>query len=391
MADPAVTEVSVPVVDGCAFHEWPSLHALAPYLPDGWRELLLRPHDKSGPAGYTSQFLYESPRGGKLPSAYGKPGARAASDRDLVIDQLLGSGSRSRVVLGYEDGLLAAGAMNHYMSEVVVSAANDWTAKEWLTADDRFYGLILISTAMPDRAVAEVRRCGSDSRFVGVALGPNVLSRPFGHPIYHPIYEACQDLELPIVLQVGSDNLVDQVTPPISGGLPITFGEYRALSFQSQMAHLASMLIQGIFERYPRLKVLILGGGAAWAPAWLWRLDYFYKIASHEVPWLTRLPSEYAVTNVRFSTTSLEDPADSTNLMVALGSMPEFENMLVYASSWPNEDTESPAEIAARLPKEWHRSVFLDNAHDLYRWPIKDGLHFAGASPSQPVSSSKGP
>jgi len=31
------------VIDACVFHEWPTISALGPYLPSGWRELLLEP------------------------------------------------------------------------------------------------------------------------------------------------------------------------------------------------------------------------------------------------------------------------------------------------------------------------------------------------------------
>lgn len=370
------------MIDGYAFHEWPSLAALARYLDDGWRSLLLRPGDPAGPAEVKTQFLYRNPRGAKLAEAYeadtaaparldreGKPvKAPAASDLDVVIRHLFDRAGRARVVLGYDEGLLAAGYANYYVAQVLVTAANDWTAQEWLARDSRLSSVILISSALPDRAVEEIRRCGSNPGFAGVAMGPNSLSRPFGHPIYHQIYETCQDLDLPVVIQVGSDNIADSVTPPVSGGLPATFGEYRALATQSHMSHLASMIIQGVFERFPGLRVLLVGGGATWLPGWLWRLDYFYKTSQREAPWLTRLPSEYVRSNVWLSTDGLEDPPKPEQLRVALDMMPDAHDRLVYTSCYPNEDYEEPAQVAARLPAEWAPAVFRSNALKVFRW-----------------------
>jgi predicted TIM-barrel fold metal-dependent hydrolase len=374
---PGVAEVT----DGYAFHEWPSLAALTPYLGEGWRSLLLRPGDAAGAAEVKTQFLYRNPRGAKLAEAYsargsesarldreGKPvKAPAASDPDLVIEHLLERAGRAKVVLGYDEGMLAAGYANHYVAEALVAAANDWTVHEWLDRDPRLFAVIFIANAIPDRAVEEIKRHGSNPRFVGVAMGPNSLSRPFGHPIYHKIYQTCQELDLPLVIQTGSDNVADSVTPPVSGGLPATFGEYRALATQSHMTHLASMIIQGVFEHFPRLRVLLVGGGATWLPGWLWRLDYFYKTSQREAPWLTRLPSEYAHSNVWLSTDGLEDPPKPGQLRAALEIMPDVQNRLVYASCYPNEDYEEPGQVAARLPVEWAPAVFRSNALQVFR------------------------
>jgi predicted TIM-barrel fold metal-dependent hydrolase len=305
-----------------------------------------------------------------MPAAYplkGPPG----SDRDLLMSDLFKDGVRGRVVLGYDEGILVTGLANHYMARAVVAAANDWTAGEWLNTDDRLFGLILISSSIPAEAAAEIRRCGQNPRFVGVAMGVNVLSRPFGHPIYYPIYDACVELGLPVVIQVGSEGDPEQVTPPIAGGLPATYAEYRALSSQGHMSHLVSMLIQGVFERFPKLRVLLVGGGAAWLPGWLWRVDYFYKTADQEAPWLRQLPSDYFREHVRVSTGSLETPADPAHLATALRTFPGFDRILMYTSCYPNADSESPDEVAKRLPAEWHGHVFRENALDFYRWPAR--------------------
>jgi uncharacterized protein len=356
------------VVDALAFHEWPSLRALAAYLPAGWREVLLRPQDRTGPVNVRTPVLYTNPAGGKLPAAYPESGPPGSSF-ELLERLLLADGARSQVVLGYDDGVAASAFPNYYLARSVVQAANDWTRAEWLDRDPRLFGLVLVASSLPEDAAAEIRRVGADERFVGVAMGGNGLGRPFGHPVYHPIYEAAAELGLPVVIQAGSDSAADQGTP-VAGGLPATFAAYRALSMQSHMSHLASLIVQGVFDLLPDLKVLIVGGGAAWIPGYLWRLDNQYKQIDQEAPWLKRLPSEHFLHHVRVATHSLEAPPGGA-LGRLLEALPGAERLLVYASCFPDSDSEAPEAVASRLPAAWRERVLRQNALELFRWPSR--------------------
>lgn len=356
-------------IDACAFHEWPSLLALRPYLGEGWRELILRPHDPLGPAMVQSAWTYQRhPLGAKATSAF-PPDGPPGSDLALLRRQVLDEGGRGRVVLGYDEGILSTVFPNFYIAREIARAANDWTVAEWLERDERMYGTVLVSTVLPDDAAAEIRRAGAHERMVAVALGCNGLGRGFGHPVYRPIHEAAVEMGLPLVLQVGSDAASDQIAPPVAGGLPATHGEYRAHAVHSHMSHIASLVTHGVFERYPTLKLLLVGGGAAWIPGYLWRLDYWYKSTERELPWLSKLPSEYFLESVRVSTYQLESASDPSRVKAALEALPGLDRVLTYASCYPNADAEGPDAIAARVPEAWHEAVFADNALSLFRWP----------------------
>jgi predicted TIM-barrel fold metal-dependent hydrolase len=362
------------VIDCCVFHEWASPLTLAPYLSAGWAELVRRPGDKGGPVNFQSQWLYSNPLGNKSGAAVidpisGVPG----SDFETLSAQLLRGNLRDRIVLGYDDGLLATAFPNHYLAREVVRAANDWTSNEWLSRDHRLYGLVLISSSLPDDAAAEIRRAGRNDRMVGVALGANALGLPFGHPIYHPIYRAASEMGLPIVLQVGSDASADLMTPPVAGGLPATYAEYWTLGGHSLMSHVSAMIVQGVFELFPDLKLLLLGGGASWLPGYLWRLDYWYKTDEQEAPWLRKLPSDYFRDNIRVTTYSLESPPKAEQLWAALKTLPWFESNLMFASGYPNADWEEPGAIAKRTPSAWHPALFRANALNFFRWPKEIG------------------
>ena len=358
-----------PVIDACVFHEWPSILSLTAHMDEGWAELIRRDGDLTGPLRLGSNWLYRNPDGGnKARSAYPVDGP-AGSSLELTAEQLFGSGRRHRVVLSYDDGLLVTGSNFHYAARSAVQAANDWSVAEWLERDERLFGLVLISTSLPDAAAAEIRRAGRHPKMVGVALGANGLGRPFGHPVYHPIYEAAAELGLPLILQLGSDAMTDQIVPPTGGGLANTYGEYRSLSAHPAMSHLGSFMTEGVFDRFPDLKILIVGTGAAWIPGYLWRLDYWYKNSSLEVPGMTHPPTEYFRRHVRVATYGFEWPAQPQRMVRLLRAMPGLESVILYTSGYPNYDWEDCTLIEARLPDEWRRRVMYENAADFFRWP----------------------
>jgi predicted TIM-barrel fold metal-dependent hydrolase len=365
------------VIDACAFHEWPSQLSLLPYMPVGWAELIKREADIGGPMNIKSQWLFEHPRRRNASDAlyYGevrkdKGGPPPGTEVGDVIGSLLDGTGTERVVLGYYDGLLATAYPLPYVAREVVRAVNDWTVAEWLEADERLHGMVLIASAIPSEAVSEIRRVGSHPRMVAVALGANGLGLNFGHPAYHEIYEAAAELGLPLVLQAGCDGMSDQVTVPTAAGIPTTYAVFDALSAQSLATHVISMVTGGVFERFPDLQVLLVGGGAAWVPTFLWRWDFNYRISRRiESPWLSRTPPEYFARHFLVSTYGLERPPRPEQLARVLRVIPDVESVLMYASGYTRHDAESPEEIAARLPEEWHERVFHTNATDFFRWP----------------------
>lgn len=363
------TSLDFPVIDSGIVHDWPSLSEIAEYISPEWRELLLRPYDDFGPM---------VPRVGvRYPDAVLAEGQAAAYSRKLDLDELcrefLDVGLADRLVL-LPDSDSRVGALTiHQLARTVASATNDWTIEEWLARDSRLFGIAVIPNQVPEDAAAEIRRIGDHPQIVGVALGANTLHRRFGHAIYYPIYEAAADLDLPLVLHASSDAaiLTEATLSPTGGGMPSTYAEARVLNNHGHWSHVSSMIYQGVFNRFPDLKLLLVGGGAAWIPGYLWRLDYWHKAAQLEQPHVHELPSNYFMRHCRISTWGLESPARAEQLVNILNTLPApgAASLLMYASRHPLGDSESPAVLSARIPESWHRRVFRDNAAEFFRWP----------------------
>jgi predicted TIM-barrel fold metal-dependent hydrolase len=131
------------------------------------------------------------------------------------------------------------------------------------------------------------------------------------------------------------------------------------------MGQLVSLLCEGVFEKFPKLKFVCTEGGIAWIPGVLWRLDKNWKALRSSVPWLRRLPSEYAVEHVRFTSQPSEEPPRSEQFLQLL-EMIHAEKTLMFSSDYPHWDNDDPHRAFPKLPPALAERFFHANAEELY-------------------------
>lgn len=360
-----------PVIDACVHHHWQSQLEVTDRMSPGWREHMGVPGTLPGGAGAMPVLPatpYRRPGGDYLATieTVGRP-----PDPALTIAHVLRPGTR-HAILSHDKGMFIPSVPNSYRATALASAINDWTTERWCGADDRFSGLVLVPSQAPAEGAAEIRRVGTRDRMVGVLLAANGLGKPFGHPAYHPIYEAAAELDLTVVLHTGGDSGADTLTHPTAGGLPATFGEVSALAYSPIMTHVQSMIVQGVFEKFPTLRLFVAGAGAGWIPGLFFRLDVNWRGLRREVPWVRRPPSDYLRDHVRVSTWPLDRPAEADGAERVLRSFEAFGGMadlLCFASGYPHWNADTVEEVAGRIPQSWHAKVFHDNASGWFRWP----------------------
>ena len=76
-------------------------------------------------------------------------------------------------------------------------------------------------------------------------------------------------------------------------GWPSYYIEEMVGHSQCQQTALSSLVLEGVFERYPKLNMVMVEAGFGWAPSLAWRLDKVFERLRGEVPYLKRKPSEY--------------------------------------------------------------------------------------------------
>jgi predicted TIM-barrel fold metal-dependent hydrolase len=130
------------------------------------------------------------------------------------------------------------------------------------------------------------------------------------------------------------------------------------------------MIAQGVFVKYPKLRVLVAGAGAAWLPAIFWRFDIEYRAYRRETPWLTERPSDTLRRQIRLTTYPLDVAPRPAQVRQLLESFPGMERILIYASGFPSWDTDTPDSVSERIPDSWQDAVLRGNARELFRWDV---------------------
>jgi len=354
-----------PRIDADVHHAWRDDAELLPYIPTRWRQAVADRQFAIGPA----MMSYPHTAGvNKRLDTYPPIGGPPGSDVATMQRQLLDPHNVSRVVLGFDVGLNAAVA-NPYLALALVQALNDWSIDRWLSqADDRLYGALLAPTHVPEEAAAEIRRVGGHPRIAQVLLPWNSLGRPFGHPVYHPIYAAAEELGLPIAIHAGGGEVAMSTGQTAAGGVMPTRLEFHTVLPQTSQHHLLSFITHGVFERFPNLRLMLSEVGVTWVPWLLWSMDASVDELRRESDWVRRLPSEYFFERVCLTTQPLEETPQRSQLIELLEAVGGLEDVLCFASDYPHWDTDEPNYVERRLPEAWLPKVFYENARRFFGW-----------------------
>ncbi|UBH05328.1 amidohydrolase [Leucobacter sp. Psy1] len=256
---------------------------------------------------------------------------------------------------------------NPEFSAALATAMNDWVVRTWLTYDERMRTAIVVPPELPDRAVAEIERMAPHAQVTGVLIAWNPFGKPLGHPVYDPIWRAAEEAGLPIIIHGAAGETEGGLAHTAAGGIPGSRLEWHTLLQQPTLAHLASFVAQGTFEKFPNLKVLVVETGLAWIPNFFWRLDAVRTEMGAESDWVRRLPSEYLREHVKFSTQPFELTPRKEQLVELFEAFGGMEDLLCFSSDYPHWDADDPFYVSSRLPKEWLPKLFSENARSMLR------------------------
>ena len=187
-------------------------------------------------------------------------------------------------------------------------------------------------------------------------------TEPVGRQRYWPIFEAAAHYGMPIGMHIGGEA---GHGPTASGWPSFYIEDHHGLS-HSMQCQATSMILEGVFERFPTLKVILIEGGLAWGPSLAWRLDAHWAKLRSEVPHLTMKPSDYMKRNIWFSTQPMEEPENPEDLRRVLSWI--GWDRLVFATDYPHWDFDDPTSaFPCRLSEAERRMIFRDNALSIYR------------------------
>ncbi|HEY2482343.1 MAG TPA: amidohydrolase family protein [Caulobacteraceae bacterium] len=220
---------------------------------------------------------------------------------------------------------------------------------DFCSHDRRLIGVGVVPLDDPERALAEANLaieagCGA----LWVPAAPAGERSP-GHPDLDPFWGRLGEAGVPFVLHVGA---ASPMLPPayhknghprpkdwLGGGENLRAKDYFALSFAPQN-FLCALALDGVFERFPKLRGGVIELGAGWVPDFLRRMDQAWKGWRKTDPVVASLPappSEFIRRAVRFTPYATED----AGAIIREGGAELF----MFSSDFPHpEGTRNPIE-----------------------------------------------
>jgi len=251
-------------------------------------------------------------------------------------------------------------AVSETMGAAICGAVNDWIIEHWLNQDSRLRASIVIPAQAPYLAVEEIERRAPDKRFVQIMM-PVACEMMLGRSYYWPIYEAAVKHDLPIGLHAGS---MYRHAPTPTGWPSHFVHDYVAHSntFEDQ---LLSLIHNGIFVKFPSLRVVLIESGVTWLPGFLWRAIKTWRGVRAEVPWVKRSPAEIIRESVRLTAQPIDAPPDP-QVIEHIMDMIDSDRTLLFASDYPHWQFEGSDVLPGGLSPALRQRMMVDNPLETY-------------------------
>lgn len=228
---------------------------------------------------------------------------------------------------------------------------NDHIAETCRARPDRFVGLGTLPMQSPDLAIGELERCVGDLGLAGVEIGTHINEWNLDEPSLFPVFERAAELGAALFVHpwdmLGMERMPRYWLPWLVG-----------MPAETALA-ICSMILGGVLERLPNLRVAFAHGGGAF-PYTLGRIVHGHRVrpdlcAIHS----TRDPSEYLG---RFYVDSLVHDARALRFLIdVIG-----DEHVVLGSDYPFPLGEACpgalVESMTELSEETRRRVLGENA-----------------------------
>jgi predicted TIM-barrel fold metal-dependent hydrolase len=245
-------------------------------------------------------------------------GSFIAEDRGRALDLL---GFASQLIFNTFHNSRLCGWEHSGDVELAIGAAraHNRAMIEFCSADNRLLPTLYVPLLDLDRAgdiAAEAIAMGAAALLVASGCPP---THSPSHIALDTVWAQACDAGLPVVFHVGgTGELIDPnyfnnglpVPPDFHGG-DENFRSVDYMGIPGPPAQtLATMIFDGVFERFPDLRVGVIEQGAIWVPSWMRQMEAaFDAFARHEerLRALSLRPSEYVRRQIRFTPYPTED------------------------------------------------------------------------------------
>ncbi len=347
------------IIDGDIHTTPANLDELAPFLEQKWLQHLRTYGSRKRHGLNYEPYPKTAPRAARR-DAWPEDGGLPGSDLTLVRRQHLDAYGVDFGIMG-PLGMTGQGEINLQLSIAMARAINDWQREVMAVPEPRLRASVIVPFEDAAASVAEIERCGVDPHYAQVFLLTRSME-PLGARRYWPIYEAAQAYGLPIGIHVfGASG-----HPYTGAGWPSYYVEEGAGHSTSCQTVVTSLVMEGVFERFPRLMAVMVEGGFGWLPALSWRLDRLFERMRDEVPHLSRRPSEVIRQHVWVTTQPMEEPETRSHLLETMEWI--GWDRLLFSSDYPHWDFDDPFRaFPANIGDARKRQILAVNGKSVYR------------------------
>ena len=260
------------------------------------------------------------------------------------------------------------------LCRLAVEIYNDGMAEIQADSGNRLLPLPLMPAWDVDACVREAGRVAAlGARGVNMTSDPQDLGAPdLANRAWDPFWEVCADMKLPVHFHIGASMTAmtffgqypweshAENTKLAIGGTLLFIGNARVVT---------NVILSGMFDRHPELKVVSVESGVGWIPFILEALDYeMSENAPQELSALGKLPSQYFRSNL-YATFWFENNRNKLpDLIDAVG-----EDCILFETDFPHPTCLYPNPLQSveakmeTLAPETRRKIFGENARKLYR------------------------
>jgi predicted TIM-barrel fold metal-dependent hydrolase len=248
-------------------------------------------------------------------------------------------------------------------------AYNRWIEEFCAGSGGRLVPVAHLSLGDPRLAAAELERAVRAGARGGFLLPFTLSGVPHGHPAHDPLWAAAEALDVPIAIHTGVDptprslhHRFDGLSWPDAVVAGIWY--LQLLFTQAVQQAFSTFFLYATFDRFPRLKLVVLESGASWLGFWMDRMDALARGPLRVTLPLAAPPSTY----VRRQCWISADP-DERGLAPVIAYV--GGDRFLWASDYPHSDHDADymtelGELAAALPAASRHGLVGANAAALY-------------------------
>jgi len=254
--------------------------------------------------------------------------------------------------------LLARDNMDPLLSLALCQAYNNWIHEFSAHSPERLRFVAMLPVHDVHLACRELHRCVRELGAVGSFIRPNLVNGHYWHSNYwDPLYTLHEELNVTWGFHEG--------TGAWNSHMNVLYGENRfyrhvASHWIEMQQALIAMIIGGVFEFHPKLRVGFLEAQNSWVPGILSRIEWDYpQYRDTHAPYLSLTPREYFRRNCWAAVEGSEPEIEATAGLIGADRMCVSTDYPHFDSNFPNVSE----NVLKSCSRETAAQILMGGAH----------------------------